>query len=379
VPFAYARPRRRSRRVFPLVLIPLLAGGTWWIYRARTQAPGGQPTVVADSSAREALPQPAASRPAEPTPSPESRLVAHEQVLIAGDDSSRASREAEAHGPEAPNPQAQPPRDDETRRPDPVATRAAGEVRTGRAETEQARQLLEQGKLVEARQALNALLRDEPPEADATEARALLTRVADETIFNKRLTAGDPLVDTHVVQEGDRLVNIARNYDVPYEILLHINGMASASSLRAGQKLKVVRGPFHARIFKSKFRLDVYLQDTYVRSFRVGLGLNNGTPEGGWRVKNRLENPTYYPPASAPDKRIIPPDDPANPLGEHWIGLEGVEGAAVGHDGYGIHGTIEPESIGKAVSMGCIRMHNEDVALLYKLLQPGKSTVTVQP
>ena len=29
--------------------------------------------------------------------------------------------------------------------------------------------------------------------------------------------------------------------------------------------------------------------------------------------------------------------------------------------------------------MGCIRMHNEDVALLYKLLQPGKSTVTVQP
>ena len=56
-----------------------------------------------------------------------------------------------------------------------------------------------------------------------------------------------------------------------------------------------------------------------------------------------------------------------------------MEGEAVGHSGYGIHGTIEPESIGKAVSLGCIRMHNEDVAFVYKLMMPGKSTVTILP
>ena len=133
------------------------------------------------------------------------------------------------------------------------------------------------------------------------------------------------------------------------------------------------------KIYKSKFRMDVYLQDLYIRSFRVALGSENGTPEGVWRVKNRLENPTYYPPASATDKRIIAPDDPNNPLGKRWIGLEGIEGACVGHEGFGIHGTIEPDSIGKAVSLGCVRMHNEDVALLYKLLQPGKSQVTILP
>ena len=96
-------------------------------------------------------------------------------------------------------------------------------------------------------------------------------------------------------------------------------------------------------------------------------------------MKERLPNPTYYPPASAEVKRIIPPDDPTNPLGEHWIGLEGVDGDAVGRGGFGIHGTIEPESIGKAVSLGCIRMHNDDVEFLYGLMLPGRSKVTILP
>jgi lipoprotein-anchoring transpeptidase ErfK/SrfK len=166
---------------------------------------------------------------------------------------------------------------------------------------------------------------------------------------------------------------------VPHEVIMSINGIPAPEKIRAGQKLKIPRGPFHARIYKSDFRLDVYLGDVYVRSYRVGLGATGSTPEGIWRVKERLPNPTYYPSASATDKRIIPPDDPNNPLGEHWIGLEGIDGAAVGHDGYGIHGTIEPDSIGKAVSLGCVRMHNEDVAALFGMLLPGKSQVTIYP
>ena len=58
---------------------------------------------------------------------------------------------------------------------------------------------------------------------------------------------------------------------------------------------------------------------------------------------------------------------------------KGVKGDAVGHEGYGIHGTIEPDSIGKAVSRGCVRMLNEDVKTLFSMLLPGKSTVTVLP
>ena len=58
----------------------------------------------------------------------------------------------------------------------------------------------------------------------------------------------------------------------------------------------------------------------------------------------------------------IPPGDPRNELGTRWIGFEPTNGS------YGIHGTIAPESIGKAVGNGCVRMLNEDVEELYDLV-----------
>ena len=76
--------------------------------------------------------------------------------------------------------------------------------------------------------------------------------------------------------------------------------------------------------------------------------------------------------------KVSPADDPKNPLGERWIGLVGISGAAVDQERYGIHGTNEPETIGKSVSMGCIRMHNEDVEALYTYLVETHSAVTVR-
>lgn len=250
-------------------------------------------------------------------------------------------------------------------------------VSSGHASIESARQMMSAGRWLDARRQLNDLLKTGLKPAEQSEARALLTQVANETVFSRIIMPEDPLFATHVVQPGENLTAIGAKYKVPAEAIMLINGIADARKLRAAQKLKVPQGPFHARISKTDFRLDVFLGDTYVRSYRVGLGSQGGTPEGVWRVKERLENPTYYPPVSATDKRIIAPDDPANPLGEHWIGLEGIEGEAVGRDGYGIHGTIEPDSIGKAESAGCVRMHNEDVAVLFKLMTPGHSRVTI--
>jgi lipoprotein-anchoring transpeptidase ErfK/SrfK len=92
-------------------------------------------------------------------------------------------------------------------------------------------------------------------------------------------------------------------------------------------------------------------------------------------VLNKLTNPGWTDPTT---HRTYSPDDPKNPIGEHWIGLEGLEGEAVGKTGYGVHGTIEPQSIGRNESLGCIRLLNEDVARVYELLTPGRSTVIVR-
>lgn len=79
---------------------------------------------------------------------------------------------------------------------------------------------------------------------------------------------------------------------------------------------------------------------------------------GETEIINRVYHPTYYPSDGEP----IPPG-PDNPVGTRWLGL--------GFPGYGIHGTNQPDSIGRAVSAGCIRMHNRDVEELTELVWVG--------
>ncbi|MFQ5411724.1 MAG: L,D-transpeptidase, partial [Phycisphaerae bacterium] len=113
-----------------------------------------------------------------------------------------------------------------------------------------------------------------------------------------------------------------------------------------------------------------------IRSFRVGLGTNGGTPLGRWFVKNKLENPAWTDPGTG---RYYAAADPDNPIGERWIGIECVEGGCLGREGFGIHGTIEPQSIGENMSMGCVRLVPEDVALLYDLLVERHSHIDIRP
>lgn len=85
------------------------------------------------------------------------------------------------------------------------------------------------------------------------------------------------------------------------------------------------------------------------------------TPEGLFTVKVKAVNPYYR-------KKNIPGGDPRNPLGSRWIGFD-----ARNTDGriYGIHGTNQPESIGKFISNGCVRMHKSDVERLYEKVPVG--------
>jgi lipoprotein-anchoring transpeptidase ErfK/SrfK len=245
-----------------------------------------------------------------------------------------------------------------------------------------AQSLVEQGQIVEGRDLINAeLVSGRLPDAVLDDAMTFLADLNSTILFSSKRYAGERFTTSHQVKPGERLAIIARGMEVPWELLGRLNGIADPSKLRAGQTLKGIDGPFHVIVSKSRFTLDVYLgapggpESLYVKTYRVGLGEESSTPTGTWTVgPEKLKSPTYYSPRG---EGVIASGDPKNPLGTRWVPLVGVDGQAVGKQSYGIHGTIEPDSIGSNRSMGCIRLVNDDVEVLYDLLTPGKSRVIV--
>lgn len=375
--------KRRSRILVTIAVVLVVIGG-WWFWPAGEDGPVSEANGAAAESSSEVAQNGESGGVPVAVISDNPPIVIHDEVLtpirgaepaaLAPESEKTDTRAAESVADAAQEPAVQP-----EPKPEPVAQDEQSERLSGNPRINVSLQRYKAGQVIGARSELNRMLIISRDPAEQAELRRHLREIADATVFSKQRRSDDPLMDTYTIESGDRLVNIGKQFNAPYEVIMLINGIKDATRIQESQKLKVPRGPFHARIYKSAFRLDVYLGDLYLRSFPVGLGADQGTPEGKWIVKERLSNPTYYPSASASEKRIVPPDDPKNPLGEYWIGLEGIEGDAVGCFGYGIHGTIEPDSIGKAVSLGCVRMHNDDVAFLYKLMMPGQSTVTTLP
>lgn len=186
-----------------------------------------------------------------------------------------------------------------------------------------------------------------------------LDEVAQRIYFSPQTQIQPP----YEIQPGDQLRKIALKYNLSWQYLCRLN-QVDARKIRPGKKLKVFQGPFEARVDLSDFELTILLNGQYVKRYQVGVGKMNTTPIGEFTVREKLENPTYY----GPDGLVMQADDPLNPLGERWIDIG---------NSFGIHGTIEPDSIGKSESAGCVRMRNDDVAEVYDLLTVG-SVVHIQ-
>jgi len=101
------------------------------------------------------------------------------------------------------------------------------------------------------------------------------------------------------------------------------------------------------------------VEDGQVRKiYTVAVGKpSTPSPEGTFTIERRVANPTYH----HNGKTVLP--GPGNPVGTRWMGLS--------KPGYGIHGTNEPRSIGKAASHGCIRMAKADLEEFYELVAVG--------
>ncbi len=244
--------------------------------------------------------------------------------------------------------------------------------------------LLDAGNLVAGRRMLNdALTSGQLNAADIQRAKELIATANESLVFSPRRATDDPYVGAYTMQGGDRLTKLASANSVTWDFIKRINNISDERRIRAGQTLKTIKGPFHAVVSKSKFTIDLYLGSPgekgsmYVRSFGVCLGAHGSTPTGTWMVapQSKLKNPKWWGTADEPAKEA---GDPLNPLGKFWIGLQGTDGDAVGKEGFGIHGTIDPASIGKEMSHGCIRLVNENVEWVYQMLVDGKSTIIVK-
>lgn len=247
---------------------------------------------------------------------------------------------------------------------------------------EQAKELVKDKKIIEARDLLNKTLQMPLTAKQRNELKSTLESFSQIWLFSDKVLPNDTLTTIHKVRPGQVPAIIGREYNVPWQFLLKINNIDDPKRLWAGAKIKVVKGPFSAKIYRSTFTMDVYLQGTYVKSYKVGLGKlgaeGNPTPTGLWRVKERgmgkLKRPPWPDPVTG---KLIYYEDPEYPLGERWIGLDGIDGDAKGRTGFGIHGTNEPASIGKFASDGCIRMLNEQVLEFYDMVTEGMTEIQV--
>lgn len=233
------------------------------------------------------------------------------------------------------------------------------------------------GRIIEVRNNLNDALKLSMSAPQRQAIKDEMAKLSEQWLFGPAVFAGDTLSETYMVKRGDLLQVIGRRQKVPFEILMQINNIPKPESLQAGRAIKIVKGPFHAKVYRSTFTLDLYLQDMYVRTFKVGLGKSGyETPTGLWRVQENGK--LIQPPWTDPDTgRLYKATDPDYPLGSRWIALDGLEGQAKSRTGFAIHGTKEPDQIGTAGSRGCIRMYNGDAVLMFNLLTPVYSQIEV--
>lgn len=120
----------------------------------------------------------------------------------------------------------------------------------------------------------------------------------------------------------------------------------------------------------SERRVSLFQGDTLVTSYPVAVGApETPTPQGEFTVSQMVIEPLWQSPWTG-ELHEYGPD---SALGLRWIGFsEGAEGA------FGFHGTPTVNSIGHAVSNGCVRMYNEDVVALFEQVKVG-TPVLVTP
>ncbi|MFM1655158.1 L,D-transpeptidase family protein [Brevibacillus sp. B_LB10_24] len=109
--------------------------------------------------------------------------------------------------------------------------------------------------------------------------------------------------------------------------------------------------PLQIYIHQGSYSLSLVSGSHPVRRYAIGIGKENATPEGYFAILEKISRPRGH---------------------DHIYGSRGL---VFDDEGYAIHGTNNPKSIGQSVSLGCIRLSNADIEELYSFVSPGTEVI----
>ncbi|MBF0619603.1 MAG: L,D-transpeptidase family protein [Candidatus Omnitrophica bacterium] len=224
----------------------------------------------------------------------------------------------------------------------------------------QAQTLAAEGKKLDAKSIYQQIIAEHPDYKNIEQVEQELYALNISVLFSNVQT---PQTVIHEVVIGDTLGNIAKKYNETMDLIKVSNNMKS-DTVRVGQKLRIWTGKFSVHVDKSQNTLMLKSDDEIIKVYNVSTGSNSSTPVGSFKITTKLENPVWFKAGAA-----IPPESPDNVLGTRWMGFN--------VEGYGIHGTVEPDKIGQQVTAGCVRMRNAEVEELYKILPRGTEVTIV--
>ena len=194
------------------------------------------------------------------------------------------------------------------------------------------------------------------PDLSVEEHRELLNMLdplAGHVVYSREHLVAPP----YKVRGNETLMDVARQYNVPFQLLQKINGIKEPSVLLPDSQLKVIPGPFRAEVDLEKQELTLFLDRLYAGRFPISLGADPQPIEGAFHVRDKQHNKAYF----AMDGRMTPADSPTNPYGQVWLDL----GREVCIHGSPLGGADEQS--------GCISLSPRDADDVFSILSIGSA------
>ena len=181
------------------------------------------------------------------------------------------------------------------------------------------------------------------------------------TLTNPRLINDDPKAKVPLV------MLVVSQADDWLSVSLPVKPNGSTGWVKASE-FTVTGHDFHIEVSLGAFNIKAFEGDKQIFDAPIGLGTDENPTPGG----------TYY------TTELLQPPDPNGAYGKFAYGLSGhsesknIDPSKFGQGQLGIHGTNEPNGIGKKISHGCIRLSNDNIEKLVNIGMPLGTPVVVK-